>query len=67
MPKQKFVLAGLEPEIAVCPQGCLHLTIGPATINLPLQGLRDITELAQRYLRTIDAGNGASASKGLLH
>lgn len=43
----------LQPHITVCPNGCVHLQIGPAIVIMSTAGLRALAELAQKAVDTL--------------
>ncbi len=53
--KKTFTLPPITPKLSVCPNGCLHLQLGPANIHLSEDGLRDFAKAAEHLLALSDA------------
>ncbi len=67
MHKKSYPLPMLDPKISVCEDGCIHLQIGPATLHVSADGLRDLTALAQRYLATLEKQPADTVPRKNLH
>jgi hypothetical protein len=66
MHKKTYSLPNLTPKFSICPNGCIHLHIGPASLHVTAEGLREFRDIAERILATVATNkNPAVAGKDL--
>ncbi len=67
MHKKTYTLPTLSPKLTMCPNGCLHLQLGPASIHISEEGLRDLAKAATHLLEHVDAQKRPPIAEKDLH
>tara|TARA_R110002096_G_scaffold299503_2_gene493965 strand:- start:32510 stop:32713 length:204 start_codon:yes stop_codon:yes gene_type:complete len=55
MHKKTYSLPHLTPQFSICPNGCIHLHIGPASLHVTADGLREFCQAAEALLASVTA------------
>tara|TARA_R110002073_G_scaffold225022_5_gene385322 strand:- start:14044 stop:14307 length:264 start_codon:yes stop_codon:yes gene_type:complete len=53
--KKTYSIPHLTPQFSVCPNGCIHLQIGPASLHVTSDGLREFCQAAEGLLASMPA------------
>ncbi len=67
MHKKTFTLPTLTPKVSICPNGCLHLHLGSASVHITQEGLREFASAAEQLLNLANASPAPVVPEKDLH